>query len=478
MSQAIRLRQRRFRCPRAANSATLWWFVIKTIYRNPRITIAAEDRAAYGRQYEPTDPAGGMSVVIRFSLVGRLPALLQDAIRRVACLLLFLGAGLMPAHPCAGGSGVFEQTGSLAIPRFLHTATLLPNGKVLAAGTGGGDGSAELYDGASGTWTPTGSLGVQCWNFTATLLPNGKVLATGGQTSAGDVVFSFAGSELYDPASGAWTSTGSLNAARSYHTATLLPNGQVLVTGGFDGAVQVTSAELYDPISGTWTITGSPGAASRQSATATLLPDGKVLVVGGYGIGNGVLASAELYDPASGIWTSTGSLATARAHATATLLPNGRVLLAGGYDGSSSVASAELYDPTDGTWTATGSLGAARQQSRAVLLPNGMVLVVGGVVSGPGGSFLPTAELYDPAQGTWTPTGSLSTQRVNHTATLLPNGQVLVAGGYMGFGGTTSSAELYVGPSTPPRCSTFPRACGFLPMTEFSSVALSLPGPS
>ena len=369
------------------------------------------------------------------------------------CLLvLFFGAGLVFAQPCLGGSGVFEQTGSLAIPRSHHTATLLPNGKVLAAaGTGSADLSAELYDSASGTWTTTGGLGVQCWNFTATLLPNGKVLAVAGLTVLeGDMIVGFAGSELYDPASGGWTSTGSLNVARSQHTATLLPNGKVLVAGGYDSGVQHAGAELYDPISGTWTITGSLNAA-RSSATATLLGDGKVLVVGGYS--GGPLASAELYDPATGVWTSTGSLATARYDATATLLPDGQVLVAGGYGGGQaggSLASAELYDPVAGTWTATGSLSATRQSSTATLLPNGKVLVVGGTRDGAGVGPLASAELYDPANRIWAATGHLLTGRVGHTATLLPNCDVLVAAGYMGFGGTTSSAELYGGPPAPP----------------------------
>ncbi|HEV2839896.1 MAG TPA: kelch repeat-containing protein [Chthoniobacterales bacterium] len=385
---------------------------------------------------------------LAFHRVGAFRRYWPGAQKQIASVVAFFGAGLVFAHPCAGGSGVFEQTGSLAIPRSNHTATLLPNGKVLAAGTGGGDFSAELYDSASGTWTTTGGLGVQCWNFTATLLPNGKVLAAGGLTvREEDMVVGFAGSELYDPASGGWTSTGSLNVARSQHTATLLPNGKVLVAGGYDSGVQIVNAELYDPISGTWTITGNPGAA-RSSATATLLTDGKVLVAGGYS--GGPLASAEIYDPATGVWASTGSLANARYDATATLLPGGQVLVAGGYGGGSTLASAELYNPVAGTWTTTASLSTAREKSRATLLPNGKVLVVGGMRSGPDGAFLPTAELYDPVQGTWTATGSLSTGRVNHTATLLPNGEVLVAAGYMGFGGSTSSAELYGGPPTPP----------------------------
>ena len=135
--------------------------------------------------------------------------------------------------------------------------------------------------------------------------------------------------------------------------------------------------------SGTWTYTGSLNTV-RRSHTATLLPNGMVLVAGGFAP-NSVLASAELYHPASGTWTPTGRLNTARAEHTATLLPNGMVLVAGGLDGSLNVSvSAELYDPASGTWTPTGSLHTGRRWHTASLLPNGMVLVAGGVAfSGP-----------------------------------------------------------------------------------------------
>src|SRR5882724_9558163 len=158
-----------------------------------------------------------------------------------------------------------------------------------------------------------------------------------------------------DPASGTWTFTGSLNTARYPHTATLLPNGMVLVAGGFDTSLNaLDSAELYDPASGTWTVTGSLNIG-RTYHTATLLPNGMVLVAGGFDNTFIASASAELYDPASGTWTATGNLNNARAFHTATLLPNGIVLVAGGHDGptftpSDILSSAELYDPASGTW--------------------------------------------------------------------------------------------------------------------------------
>src|SRR5450432_1708322 len=165
-------------------------------------------------------------------IAGLRPASLILA-RRIALPLLFLGAGLMLVRPCAGAPFEFEETGSLATARVSHTATALPNGKVLVAGGAGINfgtlASAELYDPASGTWTTTGSLASARAGQTATLLPNGKVLVAAGFGGP-----SLASAELYDPASGTWTATGGLAIARYNHTATLLPNGKVLVAGGWD----------------------------------------------------------------------------------------------------------------------------------------------------------------------------------------------------------------------------------------------------
>jgi len=164
---------------------------------------------------------------------------------------------------------------------------------------------------------------------------------------------------------------------------------------------------------------------ARSFYTATLLNDGKVLVAGGQETLSGSLtATAELYDPATGTFTPTGSMSTPRISASATLLNNGMVLIAGG--GSSS---AELYDPATGSFTLTGSMTTSRALQTATLLNNGTVLVVGGGPCSSAGCFLATAELYDPATGTFTPTGSLNTPRVGNTATLLNDGTVLIAGG-------------------------------------------------
>jgi len=286
------------------------------------------------------------------------------------------------------------------------------------------------------TFTTTGSLNVGRYGHTATLLNNGQVLVAGGQGSDTPN----ARAELYDPATGTWTGTGSMNVGRSSHTATLLNDGsdRVLVAGGTGGE---TSAELYDPATRTWTPTGRMNVG-RRDHTATLL-NGKVLVAGGY---DG-LASAELYDPSTGIWSTTGSMNTGRYIHTATLLNNGQVLVAGGLGGGepgehNNLTSAELYDPALGTWSTTGNMNAARGTHTATLLDNGKVLVAGGF----GPLALASAELYDPSTDTWSNASNMNAIRGTYTATLLNNGQVLVVGG-TGTQPYLASAESY-DPST------------------------------
>jgi N-acetylneuraminic acid mutarotase len=346
-------------------------------------------------------------------------------------------------------SDIWTPTSSMTDGRIDPTATLLPNGKVLVAGGNSGStddlASAELYDPGTGTWSPTGSMSGARDQATATLLPNGKVLVAGG-CPPGSTLSS---AELYDPTTGIWTPTGSMNNGRCAHTATLLPNGKVLVAGGTGNIVAGSTAELYDPSTGTWTPTGSMNNA-RYNFTATLLPNGKVLVVGDI---SSIQAStsAELYDPGTGTWSPTGSMHTGHGYDYAALLPNGKVLVAGGSAWNNQViSSAELYDPATGTWTTTGSMNVGRfdyNDTTATLLPNGKVLVAGGY-NGPGASYLSSAELYDPSTGTWSNTASMSVARGDFTATLLPNGKVLVARGW-GSTNALSSAELYDYTATP-----------------------------
>ena len=357
--------------------------------------------------------------------------------------------------PLPQGFAGFVPTGSMTAGRISHTATLLNNGKVLI--TGGAinintltfiTDSAELYDPATGTFTGAGRMTTVREGSTATLLNNGQVLIVGGDN--GDCDSSncvLASAELYNPSTGTFTATGNMTDTRTEHTATLLNNGKVLMAGGFNGDMaDLASAELYDPATGTFTPTGSMTTA-RQNQTAALLNNGMVLIAGGTEGGSPILATAELYDPTTGIFSSTGSMAGGRVGHTATLLNNGQVLIVGGGN-----PSGELFNPATGVFTITGDTSANLSGATATLLNNGQVLIAGGD-EGPGSNVpMASALLYNPATGAFTSAGIMTTARAGDTATLLNNGNVLVAGGVASpsYFPILASAELFLpGTMTP-----------------------------
>jgi N-acetylneuraminic acid mutarotase len=324
-------------------------------------------------------------------------------------------------------------------------ATLLRDGRVLV--TGGFDsqlGSSRettLYDPHTGVWSATGSLRDGRHNHTATLLANGTVLVVGGEEKTSNSDRILASAELFDPATSTWTATGSLHRARQFHTATLLRDGRVLVAGGIDAKYNpVGQAELYDPASGKWTDAGTMGD-SHSGHTATLLPDGKVLVAGGG------TTTAELYDPATKTWKATGSLSVVRSGHAATLLKDGRVLVTGGANADApnnpGWATAELYDPRTGAWVPAGAMSVPRVFHSATLLPGGSVLVAGGQTKYQGDVITASVDLYSPATGKWTAIHRMHSPRAGQIAVLLTNNLLLVAGGDTGSGATTATAELY-----------------------------------
>lgn len=364
----------------------------------------------------------------------------------VALAVALLGGVAVSALPASAGTWTF--TGDMVEAQPQHSLVKLADGRVLAAGglqpydgtpeTPSAMDTAEIYDPATGQWSLTGSMNIGRFRSTLTLLPDGKVLAAGGRTTSLDPTASIASAEIYDPATGQWTLTGSMDTPRQLHTASLLPDGRVLVTGGRyiensgGDIVDTASAEIYDPAIGQWTPAGEM-STPRERHSATPLPDGTVLVTGGSWDGGAdggyPIASAEIYDPAAGQWSLTGSMSYSRILHGAVLLNDGTVLVAGGASGGrfnpEPSFTAEVYDPASGIWTQTGSTECAHSHvggPNMTALPDGTVLL-------PGADYhtncsVLSAEIFTPGPGTWALTGAMN-QTGNGRTVLLDNGTVL-----------------------------------------------------
>ncbi|MBI3550469.1 MAG: T9SS type A sorting domain-containing protein [Elusimicrobia bacterium] len=373
---------------------------------------------------------------------------------------LFYGGRACDGASCSSLTGpgatfptlsAWAAEGTLNTGRSNLTLTNLPNGKVLAAGGGSPNpvAAAELYDPVTKAWTVTGSMGAPRSNHTATLLPDGNVLVAGGFISSASTGAT-SGAEIYYPETGKWVPTGPMVSSRQVHTATLLPNGNVLVAGGFANGAYLSSAELYVSTMAIWMPIRSMGTA-RGDHTATLLMNDEVLVTGGSNAG-GVTSSAELlrldtfgaaltlsWTPATTMPTIGGRAINGRSGHTASLLRDGRVLVAGGSDGFGEISGAMVFTAGGaGTWTPMTSLGltgtgagrdmvVSRLHHTANVLPDGRVLVIGGVTAA--GSAIRAVEEFNVDISSWVPQPNLATGRGYHAATVLNNGNVLVVGG-------------------------------------------------
>ena len=383
------------------------------------------------------------------------PWSLGVAARRLA--LAFCAASLMS---CGGGSdappattpvvpspppaeGTFSTAAAMVMPRAWHTATLLPNGKVLLVGgspswppTAAVATSAELYDPATNTFSATGSLAfARRGGHAATLLSDGKVLVTGGddvnvQSAPGRVE-----AEIYDPNTGRFTPTGPMTMARTAHAAVLLSNGKVLVAGGQNLAGN--TAELYDPVTGTFSATSAP-TRYRYSAAGVPLNDGRALVFG-------YDAAGDAFDVTRSAFNTTGSSQAAGGlwfGPAMASLADGRVFVVGGKEQGpppgniALVANARLFDPATNAFSVSGALTSPRDRATATRLHDGRVLVFGG--EGTTG-WPDRGELFDPRTAQFSPTVPAGAGRYGQTATLLPNGKVLIAGGLSGANSTSGS---------------------------------------
>ena len=356
-------------------------------------------------------------------------------------------ASLILTHAISAQTpGTFGPTGSMTIPRVSHTATLLTNGKVLIAGgiqTVSNPGyinlvtaTAELYDPATGAFTPTGSMSMERFSHTATLLADGRVLITGGQnqTQTTDTA------EIYDPATGSFSLTTPMMYSAVCQQSVLLNSGQALVVGGAPDAANA-NPELFNPQTASFSSAGSlQGIAGENTCAgevATVLADGKVLLVFEFG-------TAQIYDPATQTFTPTAGMLGDYYDdglPTATLLADGTVLVAGGYWDGGVNKTAFRFDEASGLFTRTGNMSTGYDANTATLLTDGSVLLAGTCAAGI--SPASDSDVYDPASRTFSHL-SMATPRCSHTATLLNNGQVLVAGGFTANQYvTTSGAELY-----------------------------------
>jgi Bacterial Ig-like domain (group 2)/IPT/TIG domain/Beta-propeller repeat/Galactose oxidase, central domain len=366
---------------------------------------------------------------------------------------LFVTAGSAPA--------------TLNTGRYLHSATILGNGQILIAGgiSCASVGSctylnaAEIYNQTANTFTNTGSMSAPR-SAPAVLLTGGKVLIAGGYScdTSGNCS-SLSGAEIYDPSSGTFSGAGNMTVARSGHTVTVLNDGTVLIAGGENcssatSCVALASAERYDPVAGTFTYLNQLNYA-RFGATATLLNNGEILIAGGYN-GSTFPAPGEIYFPKEGFFgTTSNNLNTPSYQGTATLLNNGKVLIAGGSTCAPPgcpTSAAELYDPNANTFSSIGSgMNVARFSHTATLLTNGQVLIAGGYSSCTSSCVAEAStELFDPVAATITSSQTLTTGVAGQSGTVISNGNVLLIGG-INSGITVEGDEWYQPASlTPP----------------------------
>jgi hypothetical protein len=337
---------------------------------------------------------------------------------------------LIVSSTFAGGQqapGTWARAGKLVSAG--NEAYLMNDGRVFVPGSDlVGTVGPQIWDAVSSTWTLLPAHIYGRIGSASVVLNDGRVLVTGGQTSLNTA-------EIYDPILNQWKlSANTLVVGRYFHRMTKLNDGRVLLTGGCDAYACATAAaqsEVYDPVTDTFTASGSMSIV-RTFHTSTLLNDGQVLIAGGYtNTGTGVSRIAEIYDPATGVFTRTGSMTATRSEHTGTLMKDGRVLITGGSTDYGAISRAtEIFNPTTGKWTKTPNMSAVRYEHSAILLPDGKVMVAGGYsILKDAYVVLRLVELFDPSTGTFIKGAPMLQPRLQFGLLQLQDGRILAVGG-------------------------------------------------
>jgi hypothetical protein len=393
--------------------------------------------------------------------------------------------------PASCEVGDFTRGLNMTVPRFIHRTAKLEDGRVLL--TGGQiqnspasviTNSVDAFDPADNSVTPVGPMTIRRWSHAATTLADGRVLVTGGRTgstAANGIVLDTA--EIYDPATDVWTETaGPMNVARRSHTATLLPDGRVLIAGGGDGVSTTTSqaiqsAEIFDPETGLFTLIGN--MTERRSAhSAILLDDGTVLISGGSTL-TGTLYptnTAEIFNPADGSFTPTSPMNYSHLAQLPGKLRDGRVVQGSSYTNETHTSTggritdeSEIYDPATGTWTPIAPMFKQRIDIGAQGLLDGTLLIAGGVTTSPNFAsiFQPTSEIFDPETMSWKLSGIMSSGRDEFSGLLLDDGRVMISGGFVSPGALLlRTVEVYT-PGLVPQIKGLYNVVGDLPDSAF-----------
>jgi len=333
---------------------------------------------------------------------------------------------------------------------------MLTSGKVLLIGgktsPGTDTATVDVFDPATSTMSAAAPMGTARNGHSATLLPNGKVLVAGGDVAPNGATL--ASAELYDPTKNTWAPAAATNQARAHHAGILMGNGKVFVTGG-DGGLQTpipSGSEVYDPGTNTWTAAQTFYGLRPYGPTATVLSDGRVLVYGGVEQvqpGN----AAEFWDPATGQAGFDRFIGPSTAYSTTALLADGTVIIVGGeesYNPTGAVNTTTIFDPAketcpgacqDSTWSAGPPMNVGHCEHTMTTLHSGLILVAGGRCGT--SESIAVAEIYEQVGKKWWPAATMQQARGFHTAVLLPDGRVLVAGGTLIGGAITATTEIY-----------------------------------